>query len=281
MKLPYYLVNVFAPTRFGGNPLAVFPEAEHLSPEQMQAIAYELHFSESTFVTRTSQGHRVQIFTPSREIPFAGHPTLGTAAVIKRHFSLTADALTLLEKVGPVEVSCSEHDQRFELKAPQTPQFSEAPPPGLLAQCLDLPETEIGIQNKGPLTVSVGLPFCMIPIKSQKTLKLASPQTEHLKTHSPEYPMLNELYLFCQLDKKRYEVRMFAPLEGIPEDPATGSAAAAFGAYLREALQGLGSYELEQGVCIKRPSHLRLRVTPREIYVSGEIKWVSQGDYQL
>ena len=183
MKYRFFTCDVFTSERFGGNPLAVLPEAEGLSAKQMQQIAREFNYSETTFVLPPEQGHtrRVRIFTPAREVPFAGHPNIGTAFVLA-----TAQELgniegelkvTFEEEAGlvPVTISVLENETyRCELRAPQGLTLGQVVMPELAAAALSLKVEDISLNTHPPQVAGVGLPFLIVELRDQEALATAT-----------------------------------------------------------------------------------------------------------
>ncbi|GAB4340037.1 MAG: PhzF family phenazine biosynthesis protein [Cyanophyceae cyanobacterium] len=282
----YITVDVFTDRPFGGNPLAVFPEADGLSDRQMLQVAREMNLSETAFVQLpcTPRGdYRLRIFTPAGEIPFAGHPTVGTAWVLAKlgtvHGGAGATATVFLEEgVGPVPVRVRFDRQGQpmdgELAAAQLPETQPLPVDrAALASILGLPESAIAPLESGfePLGVSCGLPFAVVPLVDGAAIaKIQFNRTaweEHLSgTWAPS------VYAIAPAEgsidhpsaqRDRWRVRMFAPALGIAEDPATGSAATALGGYLGDRhpqTDGPIHWIVEQGQDIHRPSTLHVAI---------------------
>lgn len=288
MKYSYYTADVFSDRLFGGNPLAVFPRAEGLTPEQMQKIAAEFNFSETTFVfpPETPEGTRkVRIFTPATELPFAGHPTIGTAFVLAAigEIPLTEETRVYLEEeVGLIPVTIRSLDGKpvySELTAASPPKFAEKVPSiEDLAVILSLDRGDF-LTEKYPIrSFSRGVPFLFVPARDRSVLariKLNLPAWESLLSNAKA----NSLFVFCpdpELPGSDLRARMFAPGLGVTEDPATGSAAAAFGDYLGnlDPLEnGIIEKTIEQGFEMERPSILRVAIEKRD----GEITAVRVG----
>lgn len=292
----FYTADVFTTQAFGGNPLAVFPQASGLSDQRMQAIARELNLSETVFVLppETPQGtRRLRIFTPGGEIPFAGHPTVGTGYVLAKigEISLTGDHTRLIfeEGVGPVPVTVRSRAGQpiaSELTVAQLPvvepwQGDRA----AMARAIGLTAADLTVPGWEPATASCGLPFTVIPLHDLAALNRARLQIgpwEEIfaSTAAPQ------LYLVTGLTGDRsLTVRMFAPALGIAEDPATGSAAAALGGYLvqgRSFPDGEPSWTIAQGAAIQRPSTLTVTVRiaqgeVTEVRVGGSSVLISEG----
>jgi trans-2,3-dihydro-3-hydroxyanthranilate isomerase len=256
----FILVDVFTEQAFGGNQLAVFPDAEGISDALMQAYARELNFSETTFVLpprKPGHTHRIRIFTPTKEIPFAGHPNVGTAVVLAA--AGQAGVLMFDEDVGTVGiVARAEGNRGFaELTLERAAEIrpSDIAPARLMAM-VSLPESAVG-----PLpafAMSVGLPFFVVPLKDPASVAAAKLDSSW-ETILPPDAWSRDVYVVAGdfAPGGRLKARMFAPADGIPEDPATGSAAAALASSLAEALpdtDGEFAWTIEQGAEIGRPS---------------------------
>jgi len=298
MHLPFHTLDVFTDRTFGGNPLGVFPDATHLSTELMQSIAREMSLSETVFLgpPETASGTaRVRIFTPGLEVPFAGHPTVGSAIFLAAlDPAAPADGeitLVLEENVGPVPVRV-----RFEDGVPTFAQFTTAmlpehrPSPfsaSELAAMVGLDDSDIRSDEMAPEMVSCGLPYFMIPVTTIDGVKRSILDMVLWKRMVAD-GWAHHVYLVCMAgegDGVDVRVRMYAPGSGVPEDPATGSAAAALGGYLsrvdgRDA--GSLSWTVEQGLEMGRPSLLYVEADRAEgatsaVRVGGSAVTVSQG----
>ena len=297
MNYAFYTADVFTNQIFGGNPLAVFPQAEGLTPDLMQKIAAEINYSETVFVfpPETPQGtRRLRIFTPQAELPFAGHPTIGTAFVLAAIADIPlCDAETTIyleEGVGIVPVTIQSQAGKpiySELTAAQLPAFGPEPPSiPRLAELLSLQPDQILTGEYYPQAVSCGLPFLFIPLQDQQALNQARLKLDLWEKELRAY-WAPSVYLFTldsgvpDLD---FHARMFAPGLGVPEDPATGSAATALGGYFAQRQTGDGSWiwHGEQGRLMGRPSRLTIKVQQvnqviQAIAVGGASVLVSQG----
>jgi trans-2,3-dihydro-3-hydroxyanthranilate isomerase len=275
MKLQFYTLDVFTTRKFCGNPLAVVLGADHLSTEQMQTITREFNLSETTFVmTPDNPAHtaRVRIFYPQGEMPFAGHPTLGTAALLaelknKPGCSFeTKITLELQAGLTPVKITRIADRTSGMFTAPVVPTHIAGPLPSIehAALALGLEESDIGFEGHGLANIIGGPRFFYIPVKTRAALaraKVIEPMwTEMLS------PMghLHAAYIYTRggdHPKTDFRARMYDPGGGIPEDPATGSATALLAAQLlaAENLQdGTHRWQLEQGYEMGRPSDLVL-----------------------
>ena len=267
MKLNYMLLDVFTATRLKGNPLAVVLKADGLLDDQMQAIAAEFNLSETVFLQKPkSERHTaaVRIFTPTVELPFAGHPTVGAAVVLGLQGRATA--VRLEEKVGVVTCVIERVDKetgfaRFAL--PKLPEeVGKAPSNAVIAATLGLETSEIGCGLYQPALFSAGVPFYLIPIKDAETLKRVRLER---RGWEDVYPAGHgSVYVFTQTPEERgidLAARMFSPGMGIGEDPATGAAAAALiGLIARYSDNGQHEFKLRQGYEMGRPSIIELQV---------------------
>ena len=284
MRIPFRLLDVFGRGPFTGNQLCVVPEASELDTDTMQAIAREIGFSETTFVTATTgDSYDVRIFTPGQELPFAGHPTLGTAFLL---VSEGAVASPVTQRCGAGELVVeiepdrgSGHMRQFpaELSSPFGDRASVARAAGL---------DEADLHPDRPVqTASTGLPHTIVPVRDVETLRRAERHGalvgEAIRRTGGE-----SLYLFAE-DGEGVTARMFDWELGVGEDPATGSAAGPLGAYLAEhALLGMpGRIEIRQGQQVARPSLIEVDVRRDgdawRPWVGGEVRIVGQGEFRL
>jgi trans-2,3-dihydro-3-hydroxyanthranilate isomerase len=298
MKYRYYICDVFTERRFGGNQLAVLPKADGLFEHQMQQIAREFNFSESAFVFPAKGGHtrHVRIFTPAAEIPFAGHPNVGTAFVLAAtgEFGEINSPLTVTfeEKAGLVSVAIRAERGKIvscELAAPESLSLGKTLPAELVASAVSLNREDIVTDTHHPQICSVGLPFVFTELRDRAAL-------EHARINMSGFDALRDLGVDPQLhlytrvsDGFDIRARMFAPLSGVPEDPATGSASCALAgllAHYREEPSGSFSWRIAQGVEMGRPSNLIARAekadgTVRATWVGGSCVMVSEGFIQI
>lgn len=289
--LPFYLVDVFAEEKYTGNQLAVVRNAGILSNGQMQRIANEMHFSETTFVLsdkKRNDGYDVRIFTPAREMPFAGHPTLGTAYVIKHSVVDEAiDKVVLNLKVGQIPVTFEKDKEGQEIlwMKQMPPTFGKTFDAVKVSRMLNLDLNEI--DSKYPIQeVSTGVPFVIIPLKTLDAVKLVriDKDKQFELTEGTQIGFL----VFCPETYKNEDTlnaRVFVDMYGIPEDPATGSANGCLAGYLsryRYFGDDLVNARVEQGYEIGRPSLLRLKAENRErkiqVYVGGKVVMVASGE---
>ena len=231
MRLEFVTVDVFTDRRFGGNPLAVIPQAEGLTAAQMQAIAGEFNLSETTFVLPPrdpAHTAEVRIFTPKFEMPFAGHPNVGTAFVVGRRNG-GSDRLTFEEKAGLVPLDLLREDGAVVgawLTAPQPLQRGEDDVySDVVALACGLDVSDIETRRHMPCVAGCGTPFVIAEVKSREALARAQPRAELFAKHFPVAGATGiHLYLRDGADGVDIRARMFAPLHGVAEDPATGSA---------------------------------------------------------
>jgi len=281
MYYRYFICDVFTDKRFSGNQLAVFPEAEGLSDLEMQQIAREFNFSESTFVFPAEYGHtrKVRIFTPTLEVPFAGHPNIGTA------FALAQDGtfgdidkqinVVFEEKVGfvPVSIRYDDRDQIWcELAAPEMLSIGSSMSIKSVASILCLDTTDIVTTTHLPQVASVGLPFLFVELSSISALQRAEVNISQLNKLVTQLGVSYIHIYFKSADDFDIRARMFAPMDGVPEDPATGSANCALIALLthyESAPDANNSWRISQGTEIGRPSILIGRTQKRDGKISG------------
>lgn len=272
MKLRYYVLDVFTDQPFGGNPLAVVFGGDHLNGETMQKIAGEFNLSETVFVLRPRNSeatHRVRIFTPRVELPFAGHPTVGTAFLLATIGECDLEAqpaplLVLEEEVGNVRVQIQLRDAGVvgaTMSVPRMPERGPEPPPAVeLAHMLSLSAEALHPEMK-PQIWSCGVPFLFVPLADISAVGKAV-LSEPLWKHLLHGCAAQNVFLFSfggVLPEADVHARMFAPAFGITEDPATGSAVAALAGCLgQSSADGGHRWVVEQGIELTRPSLLEL-----------------------
>lgn len=266
LDLSYHTLDVFTDRVFGGNPLAVVLDAPDLGAGLLQSIAREFNYSETVFVypPETPAGHRrIRIFTPGRELPFAGHPTVGTALLLAELGVGEADRITLEEEVGSVPVRIERRDGRpvfAELTVPRAAEFGPSPDPGQVAQVIGLDSDDIDVGPGGLGTASCGVPFVLVRVRTEEALARARGDVAAWRAHLAGFWAL-EVYVYWESPDGLLRARMFAPGMGIPEDPATGAAAAALAAWLgRQAgtPDGESRRAIHQGIEMGRPSTLQI-----------------------
>jgi trans-2,3-dihydro-3-hydroxyanthranilate isomerase len=266
----FVTVDVFTTQRFGGNPLAVFPDARGLTSEQMQALAMEFNLSETTFVLPPDdpQHHaKVRIFTPRAELPFAGHPNVGTGYVLACRDDNPPEHYVFEELAGLVRVHVLRAGNTISgarISAPRALSIDIGIPVEVIAACAGLTEHDIATNAHDPLVASVGTPFVLAEVASVEALSRATPDVGAFRAAAEQFPEVATrfsllLYAWRDGGAMRLATRMFAPLGGIMEDPATGSANAALAALLTSLAPGESgdlTYEILQGVEMGRPSQI-------------------------
>jgi trans-2,3-dihydro-3-hydroxyanthranilate isomerase len=295
MRYRYLTCDVFTTRRFGGNQLAVVPEAEGLDTVAMQRIAAEFNYSETTFVVPPSDPThlaRVRIFTPRAEMPFAGHPTVGTALTLTwLGRTPPGGAFVLEEQTGPVPVTLAKDEEgrlSAEFTAPAAPSHAAAVAAGPVARALGLDAGQIVTGGGLPCVASCGVSFLLVELASREALARST-----LTTLAGLPDVAAEgVFLFTrgQADGTAdLRARMYAQAHGIPEDPATGSAAAALAGFLggRPGLaDGRHAWRIAQGVEMGRSSLIRARALRREgrvvdVRIAGNAVPVAEGTVEV
>ena len=293
MKYHYFICDVFTEQRFGGNQLAVLPDAQKLSDRQMQQIAREFNFSETAFVLPAETGHtrKVRIFTPTTEVPFAGHPNIGTAFVLAETGALGKEipgAVLFEEEAGLVSIEIQANlgaPTSFELKAPQVLTLQEFPAIGSVAKALSLRENEIVLTTHSPTVASVGLPFLFVEVADLSVLAQVRIDMAGFDRLLVEGAVPCVHVYTPKSGGTDIQARVFAPLDGVAEDPATGSANCALAALLshhRSERDGEFSWCVFQGIELGRPSVLWIRARKENgcvvaSWVGGTCVMVSEG----
>ena len=259
----YETVDVFTDRVFGGNPLAVFPDARGLSTGQMQALAAEMNYSETSFVLPPSDPTntaRVRIFNRTSEMPFAGHPNVGTAYVLSRLGLAAGDVLRFEEISGLVDVRLLP-DGSAEIDAPQPLQVIDSLPADAVARCLSMAPDDLDLAIHSPLRATLGIEFVLVAVASE-ALTRAVPDLSAFRLLGDSLPELGgrlSIFFYC-LEGRDIRARMFAPLAGTWEDPATGSANATLAALRLSLTDDCEiAYQAVQGVEMGRRSELSLR----------------------
>ncbi|MDP7626681.1 MAG: PhzF family phenazine biosynthesis protein [SAR202 cluster bacterium] len=298
MNYRYFICDVFTDKKFCGNQLAVLPEAEGLSNSQMQQIAREFNFSESAFVfsPELGQTRKVRIFTPTEEVPFAGHPNIGTAFVLAKDgaFGDFREPVKVIfeEKVGfvPITIRYDAGNQIWcELSAPEELSIGDSVPTEFSASLLSLDTGDIVTTTHPPQVASVGLPFLFIELSSLDVLQRA-------KVNMPQFNRLIDrgIVTYIHMYVKRTDdfdirARMFAPIDGVPEDPATGSANCALIAlltYYDSETDTDNNWRISQGIEVGRPSVLNGRTEKRNgkitgVWIGGNSVLISEGIIEM
>jgi len=288
--MKFYILDVFGKESYSGNQLATFLDFGTLSKKEMQKIASEINFSETTFITSnllTDNGYSVRIFTPKSEIAFAGHPTLGTTYILKKYIDKTEKNHIILNlPVGQIPVTI-ENDEFWMTQ--KQPEFGQELSKSLLSKVTGLEINEID-DHFPILEVSTGLPFTIIPIKTLKSLKIAKiDQTEYERFITQT--QAKGILVFCNEAREEGQSlssRVFVNYLGIPEDPATGSATGCLAGYLLKTgyLKTTAiDISVGQGYEIERPSNLKIKArlieNLYEIKIGGKVHELAEGEWKL
>ncbi len=296
MRRRFITADVFTDQPFGGNPVAVLPDAEGLTTEQMQKLAREFNLSETVFVLPPAdEAHtkKLRIFVPTDEMPFAGHPIIGTALILGSigHLDLTDPKTEIVFEVnaGPVPVTIVSKDGQpisATLTAPLAPEIREATPIEKVAALLSLWPDDI-VQAE---LASCGLPFLLVEVRDQSVLAKSRLDLNVAGQMDPNawarWPLV---FTHDAAEGFDIQARMYAPGAGIPEDPATGSAAAALGGWLgvKDPMEdGIIKRTIAQGVEMGRPSRLEIEVEKRQgdviaVRVGGSAVLISEGNIEV
>jgi trans-2,3-dihydro-3-hydroxyanthranilate isomerase len=298
----FLTADVFTDRIFGGNPLAVFPDARGLDGERMQCIAREFNLSETVFVLPPddpAHTRRLRIFTPAAELPFAGHPTVGAAFVLATlgeiPLSEGETRIVFEEGVGPVRVVVRAEGGRpvfSQLTAARLPEVGPLPPSRqAIAEMLSLTLRDFLGAPWNPEAVSAGLPFLFVPVKDREAVARARLRLDLWTTTLSRFwaPQVMVFARDPELPGSDFRARVFVPGLSVPEDPATGSACAALGGYLgaREGEPDCTlAWRVEQGFEMGRPSLLDLEVDKRggevtAVRVGGRSVMVSEGEMEV
>ncbi len=298
----YITTDVFTGARFGGNQLAVIPDATGIPEELLLPICREFNYSETTFVyppEHPGETRRVRIFTPGGELPFAGHPTIGTAVVLAATGEIaTADGAARIvfgEGVGPVPVEIrGVHSGGgwAQLSAAKMPELGPpVPSRSMLAKMLGLTTEDIMATSERPQAVSCGLPFLIVPLTSVSAVSRARVNVERWEeTLANAWASMIWVYAAdAEGGDRHYRARMFAPSVNVPEDPATGSAAVTFAGFLAarsRTRNGTLEWTIDQGVEMGRPSRLEIEADKVDgnitaLRVGGEAVLVSEGTMRI
>ena len=260
----FVTLDVFTDRRFGGNPLAVFPDARGMTDAEMQALATEFNLSETTFVLppeNPANSARVRIFTPRVELPFAGHPNVGTGFVLAEERG--GDALRFEELAGLVEIRIARDASgavaQADIAAPQPLSLGAEFTSAQLAPCASIEPSEVVTEKHRPVVASVGNPFVLMQVAPAALTRAAPDEAAFRRVIAamPEVAHRLAIYLYAR-DGASVRARMFGPGLGVKEDAATGSAAAPLAAMLLKLDGGeRGAWDIVQGVEMGRPSLLR------------------------
>jgi trans-2,3-dihydro-3-hydroxyanthranilate isomerase len=294
-SFPFQIVDVFTDRPLAGNQLAVVTDARGLDTVAMQAIAREFNFAETSFLLPpqdAANDAHVRIFTPEEEMPFAGHPNVGTAFVAARLGALfgkpVESQLRFEEQAGLVQLellSTKGGVTGARCRAPRTLSIGAGVEPRTVAELAGLTEADILTGRFGPCFASVGAEFLLAEVTAD-ALERARPVTAAFQAHEGRIGQtagLLGVHLHARdaNDPSRLDVRMFAPLSGIPEDPATGAAAAAMGAFLNSLSPSETRFTLSQGRHVGRPSTIEVDAHPGEVWIGGNCACFAEGALTL
>ncbi|MEP0566227.1 MAG: PhzF family phenazine biosynthesis protein [Paracoccaceae bacterium] len=283
--MDYAVYDVFTDTAFGGNPLAVVFDGSGLTTEQMFQITREFNFSETTFVLPPEDAMhtaKVRIFTPGVELAFAGHPTVGTAIALAERNGAGPEMMLELG-VGPIPVSVADGAARFVTTVPLS--TSPAPDLAALASSLSIEAADIRTDRHAPITAGHGNDFVLVELMDTQALCRASANVQAFRDTAGADADRLAIFIYCR-GGANIDARMFQPLGGIPEDPATGSAAVALAGYLGQLDATSQSFEITQGVDMGRPSLINAEVTvdggtPTSVAIKGQAVKVMEGRLSL
>ena len=300
MSRKFYTLDVFTNTNLTGNPLAVVLDCEGLDDQKMQAIATEFNLSETVFVFPPKNKENraaIQIYTPAHELPFAGHPTIGTAILLNQLVRPDdGEEFVLEEKIGPIRcmISGSEPSKAARFDLPKlSEQLSWEFDLDLMAQALGLESDDLEFGEHLVGLWNGGVPYTMVPVKSMEVIQRIKIDTNKLAKVEPMFDgIAANPYVYCaggETADTDFHARMFAPLFGIPEDPATGSAVASFSGLLAQVEMDdtdQRTFKIEQGYEMGRPSQIYLDMEKRngEVVsagISGSAVIVSEGFLRL
>lgn len=278
----YLVYDVFTEAAFGGNPLAVIPDATNLAEDQLQQIAREFNFSETTFVfppEDPAHTAKVRIFTPAFELAFAGHPTVGTAIALAA-LGRGGPEMVLELGVGPIPVQVSGTHARFETRVPL--RTSDGPTPEAVGACIGQSGAAIRTDRHLPVRAGLGTEFVLAELAGEAALATARGVADAF-LESPN--MAVGLFVYIR-DGEIIRARMFAPHSGILEDPATGSAVAALAGYLGKLDGHSQSFKVMQGIEMGRPSLIEAEVSvengvPVSVMIGGHAVATMEGRLTL
>jgi trans-2,3-dihydro-3-hydroxyanthranilate isomerase len=278
--LDFMQIDVFADRPYTGNPLAVFYDAPDLSAAQMQAIAREMNLSETTFVTEAGDdSYSMRVFTPAEELPFAGHPTIGTAWTLRHLGKVTGDEITQTTAAGPTKITVTDEVTWFERSGSADPESpGEGEDAAAIAEALGLEAGEVGLDKgalggSGPLAPAysdAAIRTLMVPLRDLGVLERAAPRTDLLAE------IAKGAYCFTAVDEKHLRSRGFFPGFGVPEDPGTGMAVAALGIFLADRIGDLEA-EVLQGVEMGRPCRMHVAGAGTTVRVGGRCEPIFDG----
>ena len=277
----YLVLDVFTDQPFGGNQLAVIPDATRLPEPALQRIAREFNFSETTFVyppDDPAHTAKIRIFTPTTEVPFAGHPTIGTAVALAQ--AGHGPDMVLELGVGPLHAHATPQQARFTTAVPL--QQIGTPDIALVARALGLSTADVKTDTHPPVLATLGLPFTLTEVTDRAALSRISTDISAFRDGAALFPAgLDFAQMAYVRQGNTIHARMFAPLDNIPEDPATGSAAATLAALLARIENRDLSLVLHQGDDMGRPSRITLQTNGTAVTVSGQAVVTMEGNLRV
>ncbi len=266
----YLVYDVFSDAPFGGNQLAVIPDASALPEEDFQRIAREFNFSETTFVLppkNTENTARVRIFTPTMEVPFAGHPLIGTAVALSDLGA--SEQMTLELGIGPIK--CHARDGCAQFTTSQDLEIIAEPEPTLVAEALGISTDKIQFSPHPPLLATLGLAFTLTRLDHRDTLAALAPDVAAFRKGRDLHPSSLDFAQFAYVrEGDTIHARMFAPLDNIPEDPATGSACATLAALIAKLQARDVDLTIHQGDDMGRPSLIGAKTKGPAVTITGQ-----------
>ncbi len=273
----FVVYDVFTDRAFGGNQLAVIPDASNLPDEQLQKIAREFNFSETTFVyppELSSNTAKVRIFTPTMEVPFAGHPVIGTAVAL--HQGGANGRMVLELGIGPIP--CQVEDGTAQFTTTAKLETLAQPNATLIARALGIDVAQLKTETHAPIQASLGLPFVISELTDRAALSACQPVTDIFREGAATYPAGLDFAQFVYVrNGSKVDARMFAPLDNIPEDPATGSACATLAALLRDRLGADQTLTILQGEDMGRPSNITAVAEAKGVTIIGQAVKTMEG----
>ena len=273
----YAVYDVFTDKPFGGNQLAVFPDATRLPEDDLQNIAKEFNFSEVTFVYPPENGDhtaKVRIFTPTMEVPFAGHPTIGTAVALAD----TGHGPDMVLELGVGPLACRASDGSAQFTTEVALERLASPAPELVARALGISVDAILTQTHAPVMATLGLAFTITELDCKDTLSALQTDVAAFREGAKAHPAGLDFAQFAYVrEGDVVHARMFAPLDNIPEDPATGSACATLGALLADIEGNDVTLRIHQGDDMGRPSVIGVTTLDGAVTISGQAKKVMEG----
>ena len=273
----YLIYDVFADAPLAGNPLAVVPDASALPEAALQPLAREFNLSETVFMfpaEAPGATARLRIFTPTMEVPFAGHPVIGAAVALAE----AGRGPEMLLELGVGPLPCRAGGGRASVVTERPLEILAEPEPALVARALGLPARAIRTDRHAPAIASVGLPFTLTELSGPEALAACAPDTAAFQEGTARHPGALDFAQYAYVrEGSDVQARMFAPLDLIPEDPATGSAACALAAFLAAREGGAARLEIRQGETMGRPSRISVTAEGGRVTLSGAARRVMEG----